>query len=58
MVRVDGIPAGVLGLVDRLHPDAADTVAAITALTGVTPVLLTGDNPRAAALLAGAGLHW
>ncbi|MFD7660930.1 heavy metal translocating P-type ATPase, partial [Actinosynnema sp. NPDC059797] len=52
VVRVDGRPAGVLGLADRLRPDAADTVARITALTGAPPVLLTGDNPRAAARLA------
>ncbi|MFC6094332.1 HAD-IC family P-type ATPase [Saccharothrix lopnurensis] len=49
VVRVDGRPAGVLGLADRLRPDAAATVARITALTGAPPVLLTGDNPRAAA---------
>ncbi|MFT7837126.1 heavy metal translocating P-type ATPase [Saccharothrix sp. BKS2] len=52
VVRVDGSPAGVLGLADRLRPDAAATVARITALTGAPPVLLTGDNPRAAARLA------
>jgi heavy metal translocating P-type ATPase len=53
MVLLDGIPAGVLGLVDQVRPAAATTVAAITALTGSTPILLTGDNPRAAARLAG-----
>ncbi|GAA1286420.1 heavy metal translocating P-type ATPase [Saccharothrix xinjiangensis] len=52
VVRVDGRAAGVLGLTDRLRPDAADTVARITALTGAPPVLLTGDNPRAAERLA------
>ena len=41
-------PVGVLGLADQLRPDAAATVAALTALTGTTPVLLTGDNHRAA----------
>lgn len=51
-VLVDGAPAGVLGLADRLRPDARATVAALTALTGSTPILLTGDNPRAAARLA------
>ncbi|NYV77005.1 HAD-IC family P-type ATPase, partial [Streptomyces sp. UH6] len=34
------------------RPDAADTVAALTSLTGHAPVLLTGDNPQAAARLA------
>ncbi|MGW1880344.1 heavy metal translocating P-type ATPase [Streptomyces sp. NPDC001975] len=52
LVLRDGAPAGVLGLADRLRPDAAATVAALTTLTGSTPVLVTGDNPRAAARLA------
>ncbi|MFE0462402.1 heavy metal translocating P-type ATPase [Kitasatospora sp. NPDC058965] len=52
VVRADGVPVGVLGIADRLRPDAAATVTALTALTGTTPVLLTGDNPRAAARLA------
>ncbi|MFF6982991.1 heavy metal translocating P-type ATPase [Streptomyces sp. NPDC008343] len=52
LVVVDGIPAGVLGIADRLRPDAAATVVSLTALTGAAPTLLTGDNPRAAAHLA------
>ncbi|WP_406728565.1 heavy metal translocating P-type ATPase [Streptomyces sp. GD-15H] len=48
----DGAPVGVLGIADRLRPDAAATVAAFTRLTGRTPVLLTGDNERAARHLA------
>lgn len=52
LVVVDGTPAGVLGIADRLRPDAAATVAALTVLTGTAPTLLTGDNPRAAAHLA------
>ncbi|MCW2879769.1 MAG: metal-transporting ATPase [Sphaerisporangium sp.] len=52
VVRVDGIPVGVLGIADQVRPGVAGTVAAITALTGTVPVLLTGDNPRAAARLA------
>ncbi|MEU2061285.1 heavy metal translocating P-type ATPase [Streptomyces sp. NPDC013455] len=48
----DGVPVGVLGVADRLRPDAAATVAALTRLTGRTPILLTGDNERAAARLA------
>ncbi|MFE5812405.1 heavy metal translocating P-type ATPase [Streptomyces sp. NPDC056479] len=52
LVIVDGGPAAVLGIADRLRPDAAATVAALTALTGTTPALLTGDNSRAAAHLA------
>ncbi|PAZ14840.1 cadmium-translocating P-type ATPase [Streptomyces sp. SA15] len=52
VVLVDGEAAGVLGLTDRLRPDAAATIAALTALTGRAPTLLTGDNERAARHLA------
>ncbi|WP_033817808.1 heavy metal translocating P-type ATPase [Kitasatospora sp. MBT63] len=53
LVEVAGVPAGVLGIADRLRPDAAATVGALAALTGNAPMLVTGDNPRAAARLAG-----
>ncbi|GHE60030.1 metal-transporting ATPase [Streptomyces spiralis] len=52
LVAVDGTPVGVLGIADRLRPDATATVASLTSLTGTAPLLLTGDNPRAAARLA------
>ncbi|MGI5254255.1 heavy metal translocating P-type ATPase [Actinacidiphila glaucinigra] len=52
VVLRDSIPVGVLGIADQLRPDAAATVAALTLLTGRTPVLLTGDNERAAQHLA------
>jgi heavy metal translocating P-type ATPase len=52
VIRVDGDPAGVLGIADRVRPGGARTVAAITALTGTAPALLTGDNARAAGRLA------
>ncbi|WP_306325486.1 heavy metal translocating P-type ATPase [Streptomyces venezuelae] len=52
VVRRDGVPVGVLGISDRLRPDARATVSALTALTGRTPVLLTGDNDSAARHLA------
>ena len=52
VVLLDGAPAGVLGLTDRVRADAADAVAALIALSGHTPVLLTGDNAAAAAQLA------
>ncbi|WP_446042149.1 heavy metal translocating P-type ATPase [Streptomyces sp. SID1121] len=48
----DGDVVGVLGIADRPRPDAAATVLALTELTGRTPVLLTGDNERAARHLA------
>ncbi|MEN3268991.1 heavy metal translocating P-type ATPase [Pseudonocardia sp.] len=51
VVQRDGAPVGVLGIADRLRPDATATVAALTTLTGTAPMLLTGDNPRAAARL-------
>ncbi|MCD7436919.1 cadmium-translocating P-type ATPase [Streptomyces lincolnensis] len=54
LVTRDGTPVGTLTLTDRLRPDAAATTAALTALTGTAPVLLTGDNPRAAARVARA----
>lgn len=54
LVERDGAPVGTLSLADRLRPDAAGTVAALRALTGTSPVLLTGDNPRAAAQVAAA----
>jgi heavy metal translocating P-type ATPase len=56
VVRVtrDGTPVGTLALTDRLRADAPATTAALTALTGTAPVLLTGDNPRAAARVADA----
>jgi heavy metal translocating P-type ATPase len=52
VVRVDGRVAGVLGLADRLRADAAEAIDRLTALTGTRPVLMTGDNPRAATRLA------
>ena len=39
----------MLGIADRLRPDAAATVAALTRPDRQHPVLLTGDNARAAA---------
>lgn len=54
VVAVDDEPVGVLGLADHVRPAAAHTVAALERLTGRRPVLLTGDNPTAAAALAAA----
>ena len=48
VVVVDGHPAGVLALADRLRTDAVTTVAHLRQLTGHAPVLLTGDNEPAA----------
>ncbi|MFI6438584.1 heavy metal translocating P-type ATPase [Streptomyces sp. NPDC050759] len=54
LVTGDGVPLGTLALTDRLRPQAPATTAALTALTGTAPVLLTGDNARAAARVAEA----
>ncbi|QYX76431.1 heavy metal translocating P-type ATPase [Streptomyces akebiae] len=52
LVERDGVAVGTLTLADRPRHDAPAAVAALTALTGVSPVLLTGDNARAAARVA------
>jgi cobalt/nickel-transporting P-type ATPase D len=52
VVVVDGLPVGILGLVDTIREGSEDVVRAITALTSAPPVLLTGDNQRAATRLA------
>ncbi|MFJ4206384.1 heavy metal translocating P-type ATPase [Streptomyces sviceus] len=54
LVTGDGVPLGTLALTDRLRPHAPAATAALTALTGSAPVLLTGDNARAAAQVAAA----
>ncbi|OLZ50155.1 HAD family hydrolase [Amycolatopsis keratiniphila] len=51
-VFIDGNPAGILELSDRLRPGAASTIRRLTDLTGTEPALLTGDNRRAATRLA------
>lgn len=52
VVRVDGVCVGVLGLADQPRRDAAEAVRRCRDLTGTAPLLLTGDNPRAAERLA------
>ncbi|MGW4568880.1 heavy metal translocating P-type ATPase [Streptomyces sp. NPDC004561] len=52
LVTLHGAPVGVLGIADRLREEASATVTALGELTGGNPVLLTGDNSRAAARLA------
>jgi heavy metal translocating P-type ATPase len=50
-VRVDGLRAGILGLVDRTRPSGVDAVAWLTELTGRAPIVLTGDSDRNAVRL-------
>ncbi|GLY31975.1 metal-transporting ATPase [Kineosporia sp. NBRC 101731] len=52
LVHIDGDLAAVAGFTDRLRPDAPRTIAAATTLTSRPPLLLTGDNPAAAAHVA------
>ncbi len=52
VMRVDGTAAALLAIADRTRPAAASAVTRIAEVTGNSPVLLTGDNQRAAARLA------
>ena len=52
VVVADGVPVGVLALADRVRPGAREVVAALREMTGHSPILLTGDNERAARRLA------
>jgi len=51
VVVVDGVPVGILGLDDTVREGTGDVVRAIAAIISDPPVLLTGDNHRAAARL-------
>ena len=53
VVSVDYKPVGLLGLRDTIRAESAEAVAALTTLTGRTPVLLSGDNSRVANAIAG-----
>lgn len=48
----DGDRIAELSLYDELRDDAASTVATLTGLTRVPPMLITGDNTGAATALA------
>jgi Cu+-exporting ATPase len=52
-VAVDGAARGVLVVADAVKPTSAAAVAQLRAL-GLTPILLTGDNERAARTVAAA----
>mgnify|MGYP000607288343 CR=1 FL=1 len=51
VVAADGEPLGLIALGDELRPDAVEAVAQMRA-AGMTPVLVTGDNARAAEQVA------
>ncbi|MFM8156386.1 MAG: heavy metal translocating P-type ATPase [Actinomycetes bacterium] len=50
-IAIDGEPAGIAIVSDTVKPESARAIAGLRAL-GLRPVLLTGDNPRAAAAVA------
>ena len=50
-IAIDGEPAGIAIVADTVKPESAEAVAGLRDL-GLRPVLLTGDNPRAAAAVA------
>lgn len=53
---LDGEPAAVFAIADRLRPDARESLAAVKEM-GIRRVMLTGDNERTArAIAAEAGL--
>ncbi|MBI5831681.1 MAG: cadmium-translocating P-type ATPase [Armatimonadetes bacterium] len=52
VILADGQPLAVLGLADRLRPEAAEMVAALTASGLARPVMLTGDRRRPAEAVA------
>ena len=51
VVTADNRPLGLIALGDALRPDAADAVSRLRQ-AGIAPVLVTGDNARAAAHVA------
>ncbi|MEU6582139.1 heavy metal translocating P-type ATPase [Nocardia sp. NPDC046763] len=52
VVARDGRPIGVLAITDQLRPEAATAIDLTVRVTGAAPILLTGDNSRAAHRLA------
>jgi heavy metal translocating P-type ATPase len=52
VVLRDGSVIGILGLADRLRAGAREAVQSLAAITGREPILLTGDNPGSAKLVA------
>jgi cation-transporting P-type ATPase D len=54
VVVVDGVASGILGLFDTVREGTGMVVQAISSVTSAPPVLLTGDNHRAATRLATA----
>ena len=51
VVRVDDAPVGIIGIIDPLRTESAETVEALRDM-GLRVTMLTGDNSRTAAALA------
>ncbi|MEO1921661.1 MAG: heavy metal translocating P-type ATPase [Sphingomonadaceae bacterium] len=51
LVAIDGAPAGVVAVADRVRPTTPEALASLRA-DGVTVVMLTGDNRRTAMAVA------
>lgn len=52
VVALENVPLGIIALQDTLRVDAKKTIQDLTAIN-VESLMLTGDNPRAAAAIAG-----
>ena len=50
-VAVDGNAAGIVAVADRIKDDSASAVAALKTI-GLEPIMITGDNARAAGAIA------
>ncbi|MBI3971559.1 MAG: cation-translocating P-type ATPase [Chloroflexi bacterium] len=51
VLAVDGRPAALIAIADRLKDDAREAIGRLRA-AGLAPVMLTGDNPRTARAVA------
>lgn len=50
-VALDGTPAGIIAVADTVKPDSAAAISRLHAM-GIKTIMLTGDNPQAAAAIA------